>query len=163
MLWKELNFIRQVFPTSTRNSIIWLLSSKTAHMVIQQSFQAFSYNRYPYSSGNNWIFHWVLNHSFLLPLIETVCQLKKIINDRILQKKQLEIIVCDYFTVLLDESTNDRGFIRSVFDMVISILWTLIWVCSNLILSEIKTTSNNNSCFRSCQSRNKKINAMCSP
>ena len=79
------------------------------------------------------------------------------------KKKQLEIIVCDHFTVLLDESTNNRGFVHAVFDMLISILWTLIWVCPNLILSQVKTASNNNSNFWSYQSRNKKINAMYSP
>ena len=79
------------------------------------------------------------------------------------QQQQLEIIVCDHFTVLLDESTNDRAVLHAVFDMVISTLRTLIWVCSNLILSKVKTTSNNNSSFRSFQSRNKKINAMYSP
>ena len=79
------------------------------------------------------------------------------------KKKQLEIIVCDHFTVLLDESTNDRGFVHAVFDILISILWTLIWVCSNLILSQVKTASNNNSNFWSYQSRNKKINSMYSP
>ena len=63
------------------------------------------------------------------------------------KKKQLEIIVCDHFTVLLDESTNNRGFIDAVFDMVVSILQTLNWVCSNLILSEVKITCNNNSSF----------------
>ena len=63
------------------------------------------------------------------------------------KKKQLKIIACDHFTVLLDESTNDRGFVHAVFDMVISILRTLIWVCSNLILSEVKTANNNNSNF----------------
>ena len=79
------------------------------------------------------------------------------------KKKQLEIIVCDHFTVLLDESTNDRVFVHAVFDILISILRTLIWVCSNLILSQVKTASNNNSNFWSYQSRNKKINAMYSP
>ena len=79
------------------------------------------------------------------------------------QQQQLEIIVCDHFTVLLDESTNNRGFIHAVIDMVISTLQTIIWVCSNLILSKIKTTSNNNSSFRSFQSCNKKINDMYSP
>ena len=63
------------------------------------------------------------------------------------KKKQLKIIACDHFTVLLDESTNDRGFVHAVFHMVISILRTLIWVCSNLILSEVKTANNNNSNF----------------
>ena len=63
------------------------------------------------------------------------------------QQQQLEIIVCDHFTVLLDESTNDRGFVHAVFDILISILRTLIWVCSNLILSQVKTASNNNSNF----------------
>ena len=79
------------------------------------------------------------------------------------QQQQLEIIVCDHFTVLLDESTNYRGFIHAVFDMVISTLRTIIWVCSNLILSKVKTTSNNNSSFRSFQSCNKKRNVMYSP
>ena len=79
------------------------------------------------------------------------------------KKKQLEIIVCDHFTVLLDESTNDRVFVHAVFDILISILRTLIWVCSNLILSQVKTASNNNSNFWSYQSRNKKINSMYSP
>ena len=79
------------------------------------------------------------------------------------KKQQLEIIVCDHFTVLLDESTNDRGFAHAVFDILISTLRTLIWVCSNLILSQVKTASNNNSNFWSYQSRNKKINAMYSP
>ena len=79
------------------------------------------------------------------------------------QQQQLEIIVCDHFTVLLDESTNDRGVFHAVFDMVISTLRALIWVCSNLILSKVKTTSNNNSSFPSFQSHNKKINAMYSP
>ena len=69
---------------------------------------------------------------------------------RFFRKKQLEIIVCDHATVLLDESTNDRGFVHAVFHMVIS----------NLILSEVKTASNNNSNFWSYQSCNKKINAM---
>ena len=40
--------------------------------------------------------------------------------------------------------------------MVIPILRTLIWMCSNLMLSEVKTTSHNNSSFRSYQSRHKK-------
>ena len=79
------------------------------------------------------------------------------------KQKQLEIIAFDQFTVLLDESTNDRGFIHAVFDMVISTLRTIIWVCSNLILSKVKTTSNNNSSFWSFQSHNKKINAIYSP
>ena len=79
------------------------------------------------------------------------------------KKKQLEIIVCDHFTVLLDESTNNRVFVHAVFDILISILRTLIWVCSNLILSQVKTASNNNSNFWSYQSRNKKINSMYSP
>ena len=79
------------------------------------------------------------------------------------QQQQLEIIVCDHFTVLLDESTDNRRFIHAVFDMVISTLQTIIWVCSNLILSKIKTTSNNNSSFRSFQLCNKKINDMYSP
>ena len=75
------------------------------------------------------------------------------------QQQQLEIIVCDHFTVLLDEFTNDRGVFHAVFNMFISTLRTLTWVCSNLILSKVKTTSNNNSSFPSFQSRNKKINA----
>ena len=56
-----------------------------------------------------------------------------------------------------------QGFVHAVFDILISILRTLIWVCSNLILSQVKTASNNNSNFWSYQSRNKKINAMYSP
>ena len=76
------------------------------------------------------------------------------------RKKKLKIIVCDHFIVLLDEFTNDRGFVHAVFDMVISILRTIIWVCSNVILSEVKTASNNNSNFWSYQSCNKKINTM---
>ena len=79
------------------------------------------------------------------------------------KKKQLKILAYDHFTVLLDESTNNRGFVHAVFDMVISILRTLIWVCSNLILSEVKTASNNNFNFWSYQSCNKKINTMYSP
>ena len=56
-----------------------------------------------------------------------------------------------------------QGFVHAVFDILISILRTLIWVCSNLILSQVKTASNNNSNFWSYQSHNKKINAMYNP
>ena len=46
-----------------------------------------------------------------------------------------------------DNSYSGPGLIQAVFDICILILGTVIWVCTNLILSKTKTTIKSNSSF----------------
>ena len=63
-----------------------------------------------------------------------------------------------------DNSYSGPGLIQAVFDICILILGTVIWVCTNLILSKTKTTIKSNSSFFDqikniqCEYNSEKIN-----